>query len=807
MPRLSLSYGSSQGGVYKTNHFTQSGGDFTISYLDADGKSCIPKEPGSYRAIITATDGSFFKGSAAIDFDIVTQKNVATLFSMTGAWRNDYSDISVRAIDDSLALQGGGTQYSYYPNFSSSHIIYGSSTDRTKYLFDLSGSRASGSLIEGLDYVVKKLGGGVANTTVYDGAYSSVYASVYKSFAIEGIGAYSGFITDKVKELPISQQFKERPFSFRVNGVYYSRHSNEKVPVASDVEGTLLVPSIEASPLTEGVDYRFVGYFDSNGSAVSIGSVGDCVTARIDGIGKYEGCSFDIPCEVSSRSNLIDISSFETAGVVIDGEVDYSVKNEDGSYNHIAYLLKSAVPNVGLRVYSQNVLLRESDGFTVEKQLGAAQDKLVVSAVGNPAFGYTGKSTTSYTLVDKYDLEKIATYSVRANATSYGDIGGTVAGPDGADTGKGNDATISYAGIPIKPYIKVWGGYRVLTEGKDYSVEFVDPNGVSSPVINSCGEWTAVVKGEGDWSGTHKIALHVLQDIGVNLANCEMTLGSVSDGNAAVTIGYAGYTLKEGRDYTLKYGDSRSGHRWVQAKAVDGSVFYGNIAQSYAVPDENSSIDLREKCSLYLSPDFDKFGYPALSYGTSGPETYGNAFYRLKDGASVEPSVTVAFANDGTMQPLDPKYYDVKYANNDAPGNAVVTVTGKNGYTGTLSMNFTILPNGLMASASTDPVEIGRVAEFACVVGNLEGCTVSYQWQQSSNGGASWRDCAARGSDTAEMSYTLTEARRGYLFRCVVTASDGRAATSNAQGFVLVESVDSDSMPAETADEEELIED
>ena len=57
------------------------------------------------------------------------------------------------------------------------------------------------------------------------------------------------------------------------------------------------------------------------------------------------------------------------------------------------------------------------------------------------------------------------------------------------------------------------------------------------------------------------------------------------------------------------------------------------------------------------------------------------------------------------------------------------------------------------------------------------------------------------------MSYTLTEARRGYLFRCVVTASDGRAATSNAQGFVLVESVDSDSMPVGTADEEEPIED
>ena len=147
--------------------------------------------------------------------------------------------------------------------------------------------------------------------------------------------------------------------------------------------------------------------------------------------------------------------------------------------------------------------------------------------------------------------------------------------------------------------------------------------------------------------------------------------------------------------------------------------------------------------------------------------------------------MTVAFANDRTMQPLDPKYYDVKYANNDAPGNAVVTVTGKNGYTGTLSMNFTILPNELTASASTNPVEIGRAAEFACVVGNLEGCTISYQWQQSSNGGASWRDCAAKGSDTAEMSYTLTEARRGYLFRCVVTASDGRAATSNAQGFVL----------------------
>lgn len=44
---------------------------------------------------------------------------------------------------------------------------------------------------------------------------------------------------------------------------------------------------------------------------------------------------------------------------------------------------------------------------------------------------------------------------------------------------------------------------------------------------------------------------------------------------------------------------------------------------------------------------------------------------------------------------LSTSYYDVTYSNNTNAGTTTVTITGKNGYAGTLTATFTIIPKSI----------------------------------------------------------------------------------------------------------------
>ena len=77
--------------------------------------------------------------------------------------------------------------------------------------------------------------------------------------------------------------------------------------------------------------------------------------------------------------------------------------------------------------------------------------------------------------------------------------------------------------------------------------------------------------------------------------------------------------------------------------------------------------------------------------------------------------------------------------------------------------------------ASTS-VTAGNTAAFTVAATGATG----YQWQVSTNGGASWVNSGAKGNKTATLSFTAAVAHNGYRFRCVVTGSGGQSVTSNA---------------------------
>ena len=89
----------------------------------------------------------------------------------------------------------------------------------------------------------------------------------------------------------------------------------------------------------------------------------------------------------------------------------------------------------------------------------------------------------------------------------------------------------------------------------------------------------------------------------------------------------------------------------------------------------------------------------------------------------------------------------------------------------------------LTATASTSPVALGDTGTFSCSVEGAGSASLSYRWYFSTDGGATWRTLGWDGARTESVSATATKARAAQVYRCEVTASDGRTATTEAVGW------------------------
>ena len=89
----------------------------------------------------------------------------------------------------------------------------------------------------------------------------------------------------------------------------------------------------------------------------------------------------------------------------------------------------------------------------------------------------------------------------------------------------------------------------------------------------------------------------------------------------------------------------------------------------------------------------------------------------------------------------------------------------------------------LTATASTSPVALGATGKLTCAVEGLGSATAAYQWQYRTSSTGSWKNATATGNKTATMSAAVTASRAANEYRCVVTASDGRTATTDVIKF------------------------
>ena len=78
----------------------------------------------------------------------------------------------------------------------------------------------------------------------------------------------------------------------------------------------------------------------------------------------------------------------------------------------------------------------------------------------------------------------------------------------------------------------------------------------------------------------------------------------------------------------------------------------------------------------------------------------------------------------------------------------------------------------------------GRVVEFTVAATGVG--TLSYQWETSTDGGATWKNTGFTGNKTDTLTWTVTESHNGRKYRCVVSDANG-SVTSNAATLTIVE--------------------
>ena len=225
-------------------------------------------------------------------------------------------------------------------------------------------------------------------------------------------------------------------------------------------------------------------------------------------------------------------------------------------------------------------------------------------------------------------------------------------------------ATYKYGAEVFSPKISVYDSKlgTTLTNKTDYTV--------ASYVAKTAGTVSISATGKGNYTGTVTGTLTVNPLDVTNTAKVTLNQTSFDQTGAEIrptvtSVTSDGYTLTEGTDYTVSYKDNVAAGNL--AKVI--VTFKGNYTGSKTVyftivsslPDLSGAV-----CS------------------TIADQTY--------TGAQIKPEVTVTYDGKALTKDSD---YTVSYGANVNCGTGTVTITGKNGYSGTKSINFKISARAL----------------------------------------------------------------------------------------------------------------
>ena len=293
----------------------------------------------------------------------------------------------------------------------------------------------------------------------------------------------------------------------------------------------------------------------------------------------------------------------------------------------------------------KNTLKANSDySVTYTSNTNAGKAKATVTGIGN----YTGEVAREFTI------------TVKALKDSMLKIGGD---------------TYIYDGTAKEPAIILLDGENILNAETDYSIVYADNINV--------GNATVTVTGKGNYNGSITASFQIVAPevkVEEKVITAEnVKLGQVSyafDGTAhepVVTVTVADTVLKKDEDYSVMYAANQNiGTAYA---IVIGKGAYGGIVKMEFTITEN-----------ILTGEMVSLSTASVIY----------------NGKEQKPEVAVKI---GETQLVAKKDYDVEYSDNVNAGTAVVTITGRGNYAGTVTMNFTIEAVSLKTDGKISDIE------------------------------------------------------------------------------------------------------
>lgn len=380
-----------------------------------------------------------------------------------------------------------------------------------------------------------------------------------------------------------------------------------------------------------------------------------------------ENCSVStIPTQLYTGKAIKPAVTVKWGSEVLNAKKDYTV-----SYQNNKEQGKATVTITGKGKYTGSITRSFMIMYPISK----------VSVSKIPAVNFTGETHTPDVTVtyQKKVLVKNKDYTVTyTNNRNAGTAGITI-------TGKGKYAgtkTVTFqikgtgiAGmvfekIPDVTYnpngsrpivtVKTKGGVQ-LRAGADYRLAYEN-------TVNK-GIATVTVIGNGNYTGTKKLTYKILAKplIEAMLSEIEEAVYTGSPIKPDITVTDGSTQLEQGRDYTVSY--TKNASVGTATMTVKGK---GNYAGTVKVPFTIQPVNMENN--------------PQIRIRVSDMAYTGKA---------VRPTVQVYMGE----KKLSTGSYTLSYADNTEKGTAVITVTGKGNYTGTISANFRIVDKAKLISS------------------------------------------------------------------------------------------------------------
>ena len=410
----------------------------------------------------------------------------------------------------------------------------------------------------------------------------------------------------------------------------------------------------------------------------------------------------------------INATSLQSDGLVLQAEFDSNIAPTSGAVSINDCLIRGYNPE---QIGEQQVTISYGDAkASYPVQVYYDFSKAITDFSSTANYSYTGKPIEPefgvyiWTKNTKIQLEKDKDYTV-----SYGEDHTNIGTVTATLTGKGsykgtitqtfdivekkladNDIKVSVPDVTYntkqqKPVPVVTYGDVTLKEGVDYNVSY----GNNKNAGNEAGSVTITAKSNGNFTGEKTVSFAILpKDISeLTFEELRSVVYNGEKQTPSVSISWDGdKELREDTDYEISYKQNVNASENAAVVITGIGNYTGEVEKKFTIsPVSMEKVVLTKNAAsdyYYEEEDVIDDAHPLTCDYTA---------------AAVIPKIGVYY--DGRLLE-EGKDYTVAAVNNTEPGMATLTITGMNNFTGSRSINFSIVvnPNKPVPTAQTPTV-------------------------------------------------------------------------------------------------------